>query len=135
MNRVPAWRAADSAVCGACQSALPPLAEPLPVDTDLFDAIVQGSPVPVLVDFWASWCGPCKMAAPEVDALAKEMAGRALILKVDTEAFPELAERFNVYGIPNFVVLRDRRVVSQQAGVAPRAQMRKWLESAGARAA
>jgi thioredoxin 2 len=70
------------------------------------------------------------MSAPEVDALAREMAGRAAVVKVDTEAHPELAARYGVQGIPNFVVLRDGKVVLQRAGVAPRSEMRKWLELA-----
>jgi thioredoxin 2 len=102
---------------------------PIEADPQTFQEIVSQSPVPILVDFWAAWCGPCKMAAPEVAALAREMAGRALVLKVDTEAYPELGARFQVQGIPNFVVLRDGKVVLQRAGVTGRAEMRSWLEA------
>jgi thioredoxin 2 len=127
-NRVPAGHLADTGRCGSCKSPLPPVAEPIAVDSADFNEIVRDAKVPVLVDFWASWCGPCRMSAPEVQALARETAGRALVLKVDTEANPDLAARFAIQTIPNFVVLRDGRVVLQRSGVAPRAEMRRWLQ-------
>ncbi len=84
----------------------------------------------MLVDFWAEWCGPCHVAAPEVARTAADMAGKAVVLKVDTEKYPQLAERFNVRGIPNFVVLSGGRTVMQQAGVASHDQMEQWLRAA-----
>ena len=133
-NRSPAERLADLGRCGACKTEISPIARPIEADPEIFREITRDARVPVLVDFWATWCAPCRTAAPEVERTASDMAGRALVLKVDTERYPQLAAQFDVQGIPNFVVIKGGLLVSQQAGIVPSEQMKEWLVRAGASA-
>jgi thioredoxin 2 len=129
-NRIPGKHLADTGKCGACKAPMPAMAAPIAVGPAEFDEIVRDSKVPVLVDFWAAWCGPCRMAAPHVEQTARELAGRAVVLKVDTEKFPELAARFQVQGIPNFAVFARGELQFQQAGLVDANTMKGWLARA-----
>ena len=115
--------------CGQCKSELRPLGEPVDVHSDLvFDALISRSALPVLVDYWAQWCGPCKMVAPEIRKVATEAAGQVLVAKVNTEELPSLARRFRVTAIPTMSIFRNGIEVAHQAGAMAAPAIRKFLE-------
>ena len=114
--------------CGHCHATLPAPAAPIDVTSAAtFDALVAQSPVPVLVDFWAPWCGPCRMMAPEVEKVASQSSGSALIVKVDTDAVPELGERFGIRSIPTVAVFKAGQVVARESGARPAADLQALL--------
>jgi thioredoxin 2 len=130
VNRVPVDRLHETGKCGRCKSALTPASAPIEI-TDLraFDDIVAAAQVPVLVDFWAEWCGPCRMVAPEVARVASQLSGRAIVLKVNTEQLPQLAQRYRVSGIPNFALFEHGRMVRQQAGAMRATELAQFATS------
>jgi thioredoxin 2 len=127
INRVPVRHLADTGKCGRCHAVLPPHGVPIDVaSSGQFDEIIASARVPVLVDFWATWCGPCRMVAPEVKKAAHSLAGKALVLKVDTEALDEVAQRYQVSSIPNFAVFQSGRLIRQRAGAIDARQLERW---------
>jgi thioredoxin 2 len=117
INRIPARHLAEVGKCGKCHATLPAHDAPIEVSsTAELDEIIAGARVPVLVDFWATWCGPCRAVAPEVKKLAHNLAGKAIVLKVDIDALGELARRYQVTSVPSFAVFSGGRLVRQRAG-------------------
>jgi thioredoxin 2 len=125
-NRVPAvGRSVPK--CGNCHQPLPWIADAGDED---FAEVAEQSPMPVLVDLWATWCGPCRMVSPVLERLATERAGTLKLVKVEVDAAPRLSQRFAVRAVPTLVVLRDGEVLAQQAGAAPEAALRRWVDAA-----
>ncbi len=125
-NRVPAAKLAAGPRCGSCKGALD--AHPIAVGSEAeFQELVQGSPLPVVVDYWAAWCGPCRSVAPELERLARERQGQLVVAKVDTEALPGVAQRFGIRGIPTMILFRQGQEVRRTSGAMPAAQIAAQL--------
>ena len=121
-NRLPAARLGDQPDCGRCHQPLLTGA-PIELDDRNFDAFVQKTTLPVLVDFWASWCGPCRQMAPQFDAAARQLRGRALLVKVNSDDSPETSAKFGIRSIPTLVRLQGGVEQRRQSGALPAAQI------------
>jgi thioredoxin 2 len=123
-NRVPAV-AAGTPRCGNCHQPLPWIVNS---SDDTFAEVAEKGSVPVLVDMWAPWCGPCRMVSPALEQLAAERAGRLKLVKVNVDESPRLQQRFGIQSIPTLMLIRDGELIARQAGAAPVEALRAWLD-------
>jgi thioredoxin 2 len=117
-------------VCGQCKTLLSFASQPVTVTDSTFSSEVERSPLPVLLDMWAPWCGPCRAIAPVIEQLAAEMAGRVRVAKLNVDDNPETAERFNIRGIPALLVLKAGREIDRMVGVQPKSEIVRRLQQA-----
>jgi thioredoxin 2 len=125
-NRVPA-AAAGTPRCGSCHRGLPWIVD---AADGTFSEVAEKSSVPVLVDLWAPWCGPCRMVSPALEQVAADLAGRIKLVKVNVDESPRLQQRFGVQAIPTLLLLRDGQVAARQTGAAPAPALRAWVDQA-----
>ena len=127
INRTPADRPAEKAKCGACHNSLFS-GKPVAASAQSFTSHLQHNDIPVVADFWAEWCGPCKMMAPAYDRVAAELEPHVRFLKIDTEAEQQLAAQYNIRSIPTLMLFRNGTVVAQRAGASDAASLRAWIQ-------
>jgi len=127
-NRLHPVQAGRKPICGKCKAALPAGDGPAEVTDATFSTEIEKSPVPVLLDLWADWCGPCHMLAPTIDQISSEMAGRVKVAKLNIDENPGIANRFGVRSIPTLLVLKDGKEVDRLVGVQPKQEIVRRLE-------
>jgi len=134
-NRLAYARLGDAVRCGACKTELSAPAQPAEVGScSDFDRLIANASIPVVVDYWAPWCGPCRMVAPELAKVAARNAGRLLVVKVNTDALPELQDRFGIRSIPTLAVFEGGREVARTAGARPANEIEAFINQAAAQA-
>jgi len=134
-NRLTFDRLGQEVRCGQCKQALPPVSVPLEVtSTADFDLLVSRASIPVVVDFWAPWCGPCRMVAPELAKVAARANGRFLIVKVNTDVLGDLGERYRIRSIPTLAVFADGRLAASEAGARPAEAIEAFVTQAASAA-
>ena len=121
-------RSGSRPICGRCKTPLPVDNRPLVVTDSTFSAIVEQSPLPVLVDMWAEWCGPCHMLAPVIDSLTRELAGKIRIGKLNVDENPRTASRFSIQGIPALLIFKNGREVDRIVGAQPKQEILRKLQ-------
>lgn len=127
-NRVPYSALGKTTRCAHCHTALPATGEPLEVpDAAIFDALIASSSLPVVVDFWAPWCGPCKAIGPVLEEIAKEYNGRLKVVKMNVDENPQTPSKFGVRGIPNLILFKAGEVREQIVGAVPKSQLVKAI--------
>ena len=130
-NRLAYERLTDAVRCGRCKAELPAASVPVDVaDAADFDHLVASSSVPVVVDFWAPWCGPCKMVAPELEKVAARQAGRVVVAKVNTDAVAGVGDRLGIRSIPTMAVFRGGREIARTTGARPAADIEAFIAGA-----
>jgi thioredoxin 2 len=135
-NRLLYERLGQAVRCGECKHDISPATAPIEItDAGNFDQLVAKASLPIVVDYWAPWCGPCRMVAPELEKVAARLAGRVLVVKVNTDALPELGERFRIRSIPTMAVFVGGREASRTTGARPAPEIEAFIAQATARTA
>ncbi len=127
-----AGRSGRDARCGKCHQPLPRVAD---ADDSTFSEVAEAGRIPVIIDLWAPWCGPCRMVSPALEQLARDLAGQAKLVKLNVDTSPQISQRFGAQAIPTLLVLRRGQVVARQTGAPPLAVLRSWVDNALADAA
>ena len=128
-NRIARDQLSHNPDCGSCHQPLM-TGEPVALDADSFAKHAGRSQLPVVVDFWAPWCGPCRMMAPAFEQAAQQLAGQAQLTKLDTEAYPQVSAPFGIRSIPTMVIFKEGREIARTSGALPAGEIVRWVQSA-----